>query len=276
MSLLYTFRSSLNSFHYFMSLFPAHTIPQPLSSYRTVRTYLSSETRLIYCFPLIVSCLLHILASTSPLQGEIISLLLYFTVSILLTSSSKRDCMCCLSLFTRCQTLESTATALPHPFVNNLLRGFSLQSFTARCRISVFCCGPDLILMSRLQLPLFTLIICEVVYYSGLVTNNLIVHPKSTICLLVDYLLLEFGQGASLMFVYVCSVVSDSLQPHGLQPARLLCLRNFSGKNTGVGCHFLLQGIFPTQGSNPCLLQRQVNSLLQSHLGSPKSHYIFF
>ena len=26
------------------------------------------------------------------------------------------------------------------------------------------------------------------------------------------------------------------------------------GKNTGVGCHFLLQGIFPTLGSNPCLL----------------------
>ena len=29
--------------------------------------------------------------------------------------------------------------------------------------------------------------------------------------------------------------------------------RGFPGKNTGVGCHFLLQGIFLTQGSNPCL-----------------------
>ena len=28
---------------------------------------------------------------------------------------------------------------------------------------------------------------------------------------------------------------------------------DFPSKNTGVGCHFLLQGIFPTQGSNPCL-----------------------
>ena len=28
----------------------------------------------------------------------------------------------------------------------------------------------------------------------------------------------------------------------------------FPGKNTGVGCHVLIQGIFPTQGSNPCLL----------------------
>ena len=33
------------------------------------------------------------------------------------------------------------------------------------------------------------------------------------------------------------------------------------GRNTGVGCHFLLQGIFPTQGSNPCLLHWQVDSL---------------
>ena len=36
------------------------------------------------------------------------------------------------------------------------------------------------------------------------------------------------------------------LQPHGLQPTRLFCPWNFPGKNTGVGCHFLLQGIFMT------------------------------
>ena len=45
-----------------------------------------------------------------------------------------------------------------------------------------------------------------------------------------------------------CSVVSNSLQPHGLQPARLLCPWDSPGKNTGVGCHSLLQGIFLTQG----------------------------
>ena len=33
------------------------------------------------------------------------------------------------------------------------------------------------------------------------------------------------------------SVMSNSVQPHGLQPARLLCLRNSPGKKTGVGCH---------------------------------------
>ena len=51
-----------------------------------------------------------------------------------------------------------------------------------------------------------------------------------------------------------CSVMSDSLWPHGLQPTKLLCTWDFSGKNTGVGCNFLLQGIFLTQGSNLRLL----------------------
>ena len=54
--------------------------------------------------------------------------------------------------------------------------------------------------------------------------------------------------------VLSCSVASDSVRPHGLQPARLLCPWGFPGKNTGVGCHALLQGIFLTQGSNPNLL----------------------
>ena len=49
---------------------------------------------------------------------------------------------------------------------------------------------------------------------------------------------------------YCCSVMSSSLQPHGLLPARLLCPWNSLGKNTALGCHFLLQGIFSTQGSN--------------------------
>ena len=46
--------------------------------------------------------------------------------------------------------------------------------------------------------------------------------------------------------VLSCSVVLDSLWPHGLLPARFLSPRDFPGKTTGVGCHFLLQGIFPT------------------------------
>ena len=46
----------------------------------------------------------------------------------------------------------------------------------------------------------------------------------------------------------------NSLQPHGLQPARLLSSWDSPGKNTGAGCHALLQGIFPTQVSNSGLL----------------------
>ena len=42
----------------------------------------------------------------------------------------------------------------------------------------------------------------------------------------------------------------------------------FPSKNTGVGCHFLLQGIFLTQGSKLPLLHWQADSLPLSHLGS--------
>ena len=52
----------------------------------------------------------------------------------------------------------------------------------------------------------------------------------------------------------VASVVSASLWPCGLQPTRLLCPWDSPGKNTGVGCHALLQGIFPSQGSNLWIL----------------------
>ena len=66
--------------------------------------------------------------------------------------------------------------------------------------------------------------------------------------------------------------VSDSFEPHGLQPSRLLHAWNFPGKNTGAGCHFLLQGNFLIQGSNLHLLCRQAGSLLLSHQGSPLMH----
>ena len=71
----------------------------------------------------------------------------------------------------------------------------------------------------------------------------------------------------------ICSITKLSLtllQPHGLQPTRLLCPWDFSGKNTGMGCHFLLQGIFPTQRLYPGLshlLHWQAGSLPLSHLG---------
>ena len=68
-------------------------------------------------------------------------------------------------------------------------------------------------------------------------------------------------------------VVAESrptfLRPHGLQPTRFCGPWNFPGKNIGVGCHFLLQGIFLTQGLNLCLLHWQVDSSPLSHQGSP-------
>ena len=65
--------------------------------------------------------------------------------------------------------------------------------------------------------------------------------------------------------------MSDSLQPHGLKPSRLLCPWDSPGKSTGVGCHFLLQGIFPTQGLDAGLLRcRQITAgkpgLLDMHV----------
>ena len=45
----------------------------------------------------------------------------------------------------------------------------------------------------------------------------------------------------------LCPILYD---PNGLQPARLLRPWDFTGKDTGVGCHFIFQGIFLTQGSN--------------------------
>ena len=61
-----------------------------------------------------------------------------------------------------------------------------------------------------------------------------------------------------------CSVVSDSLRPHELYSS---C--NSPGQNTGVGSLSLLQGIFPTQGSNPGLPHCRRILYQLSYEGSP-------
>ena len=53
------------------------------------------------------------------------------------------------------------------------------------------------------------------------------------------------------------------------EPARLLHPWYFPSRSTGVGCHFLLQGISLDQGSNPYLLHWQADSLRLSHQGGP-------
>ena len=66
------------------------------------------------------------------------------------------------------------------------------------------------------------------------------------------------------------SIMSNSLQPHGLQTTRLLCSWDSPGKNTEMGCHAFYQGTFPTQRSNPGLPYcRQILYRL-SHQGSPR------
>ena len=73
-----------------------------------------------------------------------------------------------------------------------------------------------------------------------------------------------------LYLLYVClsstSVVSHCLQHRGLWPARVPCLWDFPGKDTGVGCHFLLQGVF--------CIGRQVLYQLR-HLGSLHLLHVF-
>ena len=56
----------------------------------------------------------------------------------------------------------------------------------------------------------------------------------------------EYWSGVPLPSPLLCSVGSNSFWPHG-QRTTVFCPWNFPGKNTGVGCHFLLQGMFLTQ-----------------------------
>ena len=67
------------------------------------------------------------------------------------------------------------------------------------------------------------------------------------------------------------SVMSDSLQAHGLQPTRLLCPLNSPGKITEVDCHYFLQRIFLTQGSSLGLLHCRQILFSLSQTGSPSS-----
>ena len=93
---------------------------------------------------------------------------------------------------------------------------------------------------------------------------------------IIEFSLLKFCLECWHLFswrlcVCMCSVVSNSLRPHGLSPSKLFCPWNFPGKNTGVDCHFFLQGIFPTQELNGHLfrvLHRQMDSLPLCHLGN--------
>ena len=76
----------------------------------------------------------------------------------------------------------------------------------------------------------------------------------------------------------VASVMSNSMRPYGLSPTRLLCPCDSPGKNSGVGCHALLQGIFLTQESNLHLFHLLHQWACSLPLASPETSmtcYIF-
>ena len=91
---------------------------------------------------------------------------------------------------------------------------------------------------------------------------------------IIGYMYYNLNKAILDIYTCVCAcmnahlVVSDSLWPRGLYPARLLFPRDFLVKNTGVDCHFFLQGIFSTQGLNLHLLH-----LL--HLQAPGKPYTY-
>ena len=106
-----------------------------------------------------------------------------------------------------------------------------------------------------------------------------ILKYKRYTCELKKCLIIPPKKKNQLMWFYASvsrSVVSNSLQPHGLYPARLLCPWGFSRQEywSGLPCPFT--GDLPTQGLNPGLLHcRQILCHL-SHQGSPmQSIYIY-
>ena len=81
-----------------------------------------------------------------------------------------------------------------------------------------------------------------------------------------------------MLFCAVTSVESNSWRPDILKPTRFLCPGYSLGKNSEVGCHALLQAIFPTQGLNPhllYLLHWQVGSLTLVPPGKPHERHIW-
>ena len=76
----------------------------------------------------------------------------------------------------------------------------------------------------------------------------------------------EIFERKKVLVTQSCLILCDPMEP-----ARLFCPWNSLGKNTGVGCHALLQGMFPTQGSKPHLLRLfhwQVGSFITSDIWS--------
>ena len=109
-------------------------------------------------------------------------------------------------------------------------------------------------------------------FYAGVGRAELTGHQFTVPAPVPPHLTLGLPPCLSNCTVLSCSVVSNSLQSHGLWPARLLCPLGFSRQEYGSELPYLLQDIFPTQESkvsNPGLPRcRQILYHL-SHQGSP-------
>ena len=76
-------------------------------------------------------------------------------------------------------------------------------------------------------------------------------HNWVTEHILALFVIVSLAQISTKANVYVLSL---TLQPHGTWSCQGPLSTGFPSKKSRVGYHFLLQGIFPTLGSNPCLL----------------------
>ena len=107
-------------------------------------------------------------------------------------------------------------------------------------------------------------------HFSPLGTINLHLEFSKAMMILWFVFLVNISLALCLV-AQSCPTLCDSM--HGLHLARLLCSWDSPGKNTVVGCHALLQGIFPTQGSNPGLLHCRQILYHSSYLGSPALYF---
>ena len=113
---------------------------------------------------------------------------------------------------------------------------------------SCFCLNKSVGILMATVMYLLTLGACFC--FVGLITNIYIRQKRK----------MSFRKGTFfLQLLFCCCLVAES------RPTRLLCPWDFPGRNIGVGCHFLLQGTFPTQGSNPGVWHWQADSFLLSH-----------
>ena len=91
--------------------------------------------------------------------------------------------------------------------------------------------------------------------------RNILKYLFLIFCPTIGYFITIWSRLSGISFVCVSSSgMSDSFLPDGLKLARLFCPWNSSGKNTEVGCHSLLQRIFPNPGIKPGSLALQVDS----------------